>query len=128
MGVVIDSGRLAIASGGAIAAASHASNLECSMLSAQSPRTMELLDSAWRSPRLGLLVSLVATLVLLFGCAQPRDPIDRVQPNVVRKSTFAGQWYYQRTVVDVSAANGFTFVGNTDHGGLQPFSPRVWLR
>jgi len=27
-------------------------------------------------------------------------------------------WYYQRTVVDVPAANGFTFVGNTDYNGM----------
>jgi len=53
------------------------------------------------------------------GCAEARDPIDRVQPNVLRKVALKGGWYYQRTVVDVPAANGFTFVGNTDHSGLQ---------
>ena len=35
------------------------------------------------------------------GCASPRDPINRVQPNYVDKQQFAGEWYYQRTVVDM---------------------------
>ena len=53
------------------------------------------------------------------ACAEERAPIDRVQPYALKKSNFEGRWYYQRTVVDVPAANGFTFVGNTDHSGLQ---------
>ncbi|HAN32391.1 MAG TPA: hypothetical protein DCQ06_12420, partial [Myxococcales bacterium] len=63
-----------------------------------------------------LWLCLVATAL---GCAEQRDPIDRVQPYALKKSDFQDQWYYQRTVVDVPAANGFTFVGNTDHSGLQ---------
>ncbi len=63
----------------------------------------------------------VAALLALaaFGCAEERDPIDRVQPNGIHKSMFEGEWYYVTTVVDVPAANGFTFVGDTDHGGMQ---------
>jgi hypothetical protein len=68
------------------------------------------------SPARLLALFLVSSLV--FGCATERDPIDRVQPNMVDKDLFAGEWYYQRTVVDVPAANGFTFVGNTDYNGL----------
>ena len=85
-----------------------------------------MLTSAMRSqsdpkaPRRAEIVIYFFTLVLaLSACAEQREPIDRVQPNVVRKSAVKGDWYYQRTVVDVPAANGFTFVGNTDHGGLQ---------
>ena len=38
-----------------------------------------------------------------------RPPLDRVQPNALEKSTFIGEWYYQRTVVDV-LAGGYTLV------------------
>ena len=72
-----------------------------------------------RAPLIAMLLAALLTLALVGGCAEARDPIDRVQPNVVQKSSLAGQWYYQRTVVDVPSANGFTFVGNTDHSGLQ---------
>ena len=66
------------------------------------------------------LTAITLCLALFAGaCAEQREPIDRVQPNALAKKTFEGRWYYQRTVVDVPAANGFTFVGNTDHGGLQ---------
>ena len=65
------------------------------------------------------LVTALAVSLLVGACAEQRDPIDRVQPNALAKSSFDGRWYYQRTVVDVPAANGFTFVGNTDHSGLQ---------
>ncbi len=66
----------------------------------------------------------VAVASLLGSCAEQREPIDRVQPNAIKKSELTGdKWYYQRTVVDVPASNGFTFVGNTDHEGL---SRIVW--
>jgi hypothetical protein len=58
-------------------------------------------------------------LTLISGCAQERDPIDRTQPNSYDKSYFSDAWYYQRTVVGVPAANGFTFVGGTDFSGLE---------
>ncbi len=53
------------------------------------------------------------------GCAEERDPIDRVQPNGISKSLFEGDWYYVATVVDVPSANGFTFVGDADFGGME---------
>ncbi len=67
-----------------------------------------------------LIQSLIIILALGFvwGCAEERPPIDRVQPNALNKSMFDGEFYYGRTVVDVPAANGFTFVGHTDHSGL----------
>ncbi len=61
---------------------------------------------------------LVAAMCIAAGCASPRDPINRVQPNYVDKKEFGGLWYYQRTVVDMPAANGFTFIGATDTKGL----------
>ncbi len=64
------------------------------------------------------LCGAVASLTLA-GCAEERAPIDRVQPNALEKSMFTGQWYYQRTVVDVPSGSGFTFVGSTDFSGLK---------
>lgn len=56
----------------------------------------------------------LALLALLaLGCAEERAPIDRTQPNGIKKAYFAGEWYYQRTVIDVPASSGFTFVGNS---------------
>ena len=74
---------------------------------------------ASRLPGLGRLSTVgILIVILAAGCAEERPAIDRVQPNAILKSQFAGEWYYQRTVVDVPAANGFTFVGNTDHSGM----------
>lgn len=64
---------------------------------------------------------MIATALLagpLIGCAQQVGDIDRTQPNLIERSLFEGIWYYQRTVVDVPSGNGFTFVGNSDFGGL----------
>jgi len=71
-----------------------------------------------------LLLALIASLAAaaLSGCAEEREPIDRVQPNALEKSFFEGDWYYQRTVVEVPAGNGFTFVGATDFQGLEIIS------
>ncbi len=69
-------------------------------------------------PSLGRLMATALLGVVAFACAETRDPIDRVQPNAIAKPWFDGEWYYQRTVVDVPASNGFTFVGNTDHSGV----------
>jgi hypothetical protein len=55
---------------------------------------------------------------MLAACAQDVGDIDRTQPNAFKKSELNGDWYYQRTVVDVPASDGFTFVGNTDHSGM----------
>ena len=68
-------------------------------------------------------VLVLAAVSCLAGCAEERPAIDRVQANVLEKGLFSGEWYYQRTVVDVPASNGFTFVGNTDHAGM---SKVVW--
>jgi hypothetical protein len=74
--------------------------------------------SAW--PRVVALALVALAAAALAGCAEERDPIDRTQPNAVRKAWFTSdRFYYQRTVVDVPAANGFTFVGSTDHSGVQ---------
>ncbi len=66
--------------------------------------------------RLAALLLVAATV--LTACAQDVPDINRTQPNAIRKSDLDGEWYYQRTVVDMPAADGFTFVGNTDQKGL----------
>lgn len=63
-------------------------------------------------------VPLLLALAVSAGCAQDVGDINRTQPNAIKKSDMDGRWHYQRTVVDVPAADGFTFVGNTDHGGM----------
>lgn len=65
------------------------------------------------------LLAMLGLSTLAAGCAEERAPIDRVQPNALSKSMFAGEFYYGRTVVDVPSGNGFTFVGSTDFRGLQ---------
>lgn len=67
------------------------------------------------------LLFAVASLALA-ACAQDVGDIDRTQPNLLEKSLFDGEWYYQRTVVDVPSGNGFTFVGSADFGGLDVIS------
>ncbi len=71
-------------------------------------------------PPILLLAALGA--LLTSACAQEVGDIDRTQPNLVEKSQFDGEWYYQRTIVDVPAGAGFTFVGNADFGGLDVIS------
>ncbi|AWV88303.1 zinc-dependent metalloprotease [Bradymonas sediminis] len=64
-------------------------------------------------------VPLLLALAISAGCAQDVGDIDRTQPNAIKKTDLEGRWHYQRTVVDVPASDGFTFVGNTDHSGMK---------
>ncbi len=69
----------------------------------------------------GLLKAVTMTTfasIMMIGCAQERDTIDRVQPNYYKKSYFEGEWHYQRTVVSVPSGSVFTSVGMTDHSGM----------
>lgn len=59
----------------------------------------------------------LAAAVSVPGCFEPRAPINQVQPNVVEKTVFAGEWYYQQTVIDSPYSAGFTFVG--EQGSLE---------
>jgi hypothetical protein len=60
----------------------------------------------------------LAALFAVTGCAEDVGDIDRTQPNKVLKSDLEGEWYYQRTVVDMPGSDGFTFVGMMDNSGL----------
>ena len=55
--------------------------------------------------------ALVATAALTPGCAEPRAPINRVQPGAIQRSVFEGEWYFQQTVIDSPYSAGYTFVG-----------------
>ena len=71
------------------------------------------------------LLGLCALAVLggAQGCAEERDPIDRVQPNVISKAIFVrkdakGQWkddsdswYFRATITDVPSAQNVAFIG-----------------
>jgi hypothetical protein len=54
----------------------------------------------------------VAWLVVCAACAQQRSPIDRVQPNVIRKADLDGEWYFQQTVIDLDTSANYSVVGD----------------
>lgn len=56
-------------------------------------------------------------LIAVVGCAESQDPVNRVQPNAVAKSTFNGEFYFLETVIDTPYSTSFTFVG--EQGSLQ---------
>lgn len=57
--------------------------------------------------------TLIAAFVLISGCAQDVGDVDRTQPNRLKKTLFAGEWYHQKTTFDVPYTAGFTFTGET---------------
>lgn len=48
---------------------------------------------------------------LSAGCNEAADPVNRVQPNVMKKEMFVGEWHYLQTVIDTPYSAGYTFVG-----------------
>lgn len=58
-----------------------------------------------------------ALLLTMLGCNEAAPPVNRVQPNVVEKSGFEGEWYYLQTVIDTPYSAGYTFVG--EQGSLE---------
>ena len=48
------------------------------------------------------LTAIALSLFAVPGCAEPGPDIDRTQTNLVDKSIFEGDWFYMRTVQDVS--------------------------
>ncbi len=70
----------------------------------------------WR--RLGSAILLGAALTAIIGCAEQQDPINRVEAFALPKSLFAGEWYYQQTVVDVPGTLTVSMVGNTNYQGM----------
>ena len=56
---------------------------------------------------------LIAMFMVALGCAEERPPRSYVQPHVLAKTDFTGEWYYVPTVVDVGFASTVTFIGET---------------
>ncbi|MCC7539564.1 MAG: zinc-dependent metalloprotease [Deltaproteobacteria bacterium] len=69
---------------------------------------------------MGLVASALVTLALA-GCQSQRDPINRVQTNLVEKTIFEGEWWYSRTTVDLNYED--TLVGQS--AGIFTLSPFV---
>lgn len=56
----------------------------------------------------------VGTALLAAACAQGNGDVNRVQPNVAKKTDFLdGVWYFRNTVTWTPATTGFTFTGET---------------
>lgn len=51
---------------------------------------------------LRLLLGLLVVCVALTGCSAKQPDVDRVQPNLVDKSMFEGEWWYSSTIVDTT--------------------------
>lgn len=64
-----------------------------------------------RTIRSMLLLAAALAVVASPGCGDARPAISQVQAGALEKSIFAGEWYYQQTVVDSPYSAGFTFVG-----------------
>jgi hypothetical protein len=59
-------------------------------------------------------------LFLLVGCAEQRDPINRVQPEgVVEKSALEGEWFFQQTVIDMETSATYAVIGDNSFAGLE---------
>jgi hypothetical protein len=52
-------------------------------------------------------------LLAAFGCTQGGPTVDRVQPNLIDKEIFQGEWWVAQTAIDVDAdSNGPTWPGD----------------
>ncbi|MCP4606968.1 MAG: hypothetical protein GY847_41730 [Proteobacteria bacterium] len=47
------------------------------------------------------LLGAVLVIAFVMSCAEEREPINRVQPNVIKKAMLDGEWYFHQKVVDV---------------------------
>ncbi len=47
------------------------------------------------------LVAIAVATALVMSCAEERDPINRVQPNVIKKTMLDGEWYFHQKIIDV---------------------------
>ncbi len=70
----------------------------------------------WMGP-----LALGALVTGVWGCNEAAPAVNRVQPNVVDKSAFDGEWYFLQTVIDTPYSAGYTFVG--EQGSLEKI---VW--
>lgn len=71
---------------------------------------------SWANPRHALAAVALASIVAAQGCAEERDPINRIQVGALPKSFFVGklladasddpEFYFRTTVIDVSSGAG----------------------
>lgn len=73
-------------------------------------------SSSWIGSTLVVLLAALGASTLA-GCNDAQPTVNRVQPNVVEKKTFDGEWYFLQTVIDTPYSAGFTFVG--EQGSLE---------
>ena len=66
-------------------------------------------------------IATFAALLLLGGCAQQIEDIDRTQPNRLSKADLDGVWYYMETVTEVPPTSAANFEGETS-----PLEKIVW--
>src|SRR4051812_37065628 len=60
------------------------------------------------------MLLLGACTLFAASCAQSNGDINRVQPNVMKKTDLLdGEWYFRNTVTWAPASTGFTFTGET---------------
>ncbi|MCS6913412.1 MAG: hypothetical protein RMK29_02360 [Myxococcales bacterium] len=57
------------------------------------------------------IVVFALSVSLLGSCAEERPVRSFVQPNLLKKSDLAGEWYYVQTVLDAPPSNGVMFNG-----------------
>jgi hypothetical protein len=73
-------------------------------------RTPSTLARRTRGLALAVLALGSVAALSLGGCAQP-DTINRVQPNLIDKSSLTGEWYLLDTVVKAPYASAYAFQG-----------------
>ena len=80
-----------------------------------------------------LRLALLSLVVVAFGCAEERAPINRVQPNALAKSFFVGdladpgddpEFYMRTTVVDAAASDILRESLRSQRSGQEPFFDR----
>ncbi len=54
--------------------------------------------------------------LLASSCAEEVGDIDRTSPNKLKKTQFAGSWYFLQTMIDVPQQTAQGFIGNTNFG------------
>jgi hypothetical protein len=69
-----------------------------------------------RRHRLGTTLLLLAVAATVVGCAEQQDPVDRVEAYALPKTMFAGEWYYNKTVIDTPSSESVAFIGQTSWG------------
>ena len=79
-----------------------------------------------RTFRPALVAAALSLCVLLSGCPEARDPVDRTQAGAILKSTLDGEFFFQRTVIDTPYETEFTFIGDQGELAFGFIEPEEW--